>query len=200
MSLFETIKTVLFSPKNGWLKFNESKTHMQVLTSYLIPLTIIAVILAFIGHGVIDSLWNHWFSGKRMLIQGIRYSVLFGVVLIGGAYLTTVLIDAIFAGVFKIEKNFNKTFEFVAYSFTPIALATICFIIPFCGWIHYFAVLYGFVLLMFAQMSRVQNLEIPNGKKWGYALASMGMMVVAYWTVYGIFYWILATNSVIYYF
>jgi len=192
MSLFKTISTSLFSPKNGWKQFNEDLPHIKVLTNYLIPLTIVAVVLVFLGKGILGrGILNFFnfpsYSIKYLVVQGINYSMLYATIIIGGAYLTTVLIENIFTGVFKVEKNFNKTFEFVAYSFTPICLATICFIIPFMSWAFYLCTLYSLVLLLFAQMSRLENKEMANGKKWGYSLVSMGIFYVVYWSLYGIF-------------
>ena len=189
MDIFTKVKTVLFNPKNGWKKFEgETPKHGEVFLKYLLPISLVAVVLVFIGNGLID--WR-WASAKVMVLQGIKNSLLWFLVINGGAYLTTVLIDGIFAKVFGVEKNFDKTFATVAYSFTPFALFTILFLIPFMGWMYWMTSLYSLLLILFAQQYNLSKTEIPQGKKTGYALVSMGCLYVAFWTLYGIFYSIL---------
>jgi len=193
MGIIEKVKTVLFNPKNGWKEFdNENVTHKQVFLNYLLPLSLIAVVFIFLGKGLIGSRFSVWgyighYGGiKYQILTGLNYSILWFLAINGGAYLAAVLIDAVFAGVFGVEKNFNKTFATVAYCFTPICLLTIVFAIPFMGWLYYMGSLYAVLLMFFAQQHKLANVEIPNGKKIGYTIVSMACLYAAFWSVYGI--------------
>ena len=194
MSIIEKAKTVLFNPKNGWKEFdNENLTHNQVFLNYLLPLSLVAVVFIFLGKGLIGprfSLWGYagFFGMKYQILTGLNSSILWFLAINGGAYLAAVLIDAVFAGVFGVEKNFNKTFATVAYCFTPICLLTVLFAIPFMGWMYYTLSLYAVLLMFFAQQHKLANVEIPNGKKVGYTIVSMACLYAAFWTIYGILY------------
>ena len=140
MEFFDRIKTILFNPKEEWAVIEaENEPHEKTLTGYLLILALIPIIGILVGY----------LLSRDPMFQfkiGIIRAVLQFVMMVGGAYLTAVVIYAI-SEQFGSDKDFNRTFSLVAYSYTPMGVAGILyFYIPFAWLIPYLG-LYGFYIL-----------------------------------------------------
>ena len=126
MNLIDRVKNILMTPKTEWLVIDtEQATPMTLLTSYVLPLSILA------------SLAN--------ILRGLFYAGGFGsyfiwVAVIGfisiliGFYISLYVIDLL-APSFASEKNLNKSAQLVAYSNTPVWVAAFLSFIPIIGWL-----------------------------------------------------------------
>ncbi len=186
MNLFSVIKTVLFKPKTIWNTVNENNQEFtKTLTKYVIPITIVAMVSAFLDNIIDKGLINPFLGWNYALVSGSIDVSKYAVIIVGGVFLSAFLLD-IFAGVFGFEKNFNKHFTLAAFAFTPIAVGTVVLIIPFIGWLYYFISFYPILLMLFATMERNKlNPEIPQGKKTGFLIVSMAVICVVFWSLWG---------------
>src|SRR5574344_838196 len=185
MNLFNVIKTVLFKPKTIWNTVNENNQEFsKTLTKYVIPITIIAMVSAFLDNIIDKGLINSFFGWKYSLVSGTIDVSKYAVAIVGGVFLSAFLLD-VFAGVFGYEKNFNKHFTLASFAFTPIAVGTVVLIIPFVGWLYYFISFYPILLMLFATLERNKlSAEISQGKKTGFLIISMAVIPVVFWSLW----------------
>ena len=133
--MINRIKNILLTPKNEWPAIEAEKAgHIQVLTRYLLPLSLIPAVAAFIDYGIISMNW------------GIRQALLQLVSMIGGAYLTAFIVNVL-AEKFASRKNLDQAFSLIAYANTPACLGGIFQLIPSLSIIAFLFGLYSLYLL-----------------------------------------------------
>ncbi len=174
MNLIDRAKNILLTPKTEWDAVNnETPDTTKILTTYVIPLVAIGAIAAFIGWGFIGkSYYGFKIKGTEL---GIRYGL---IALIGGiasVFLMAFVVDAL-APTFKSEKNFGKSFQLAAYSYTAGWVGAILNIIPSLAIIGSLAGLYGLYLL-FVGLPKLK--KTPQEQVTGYFVASLVAMIVA---------------------
>ena len=167
MDIFERVKTLLFNPKKEWTIIEaENAPQQKVFFSHLLILALIPAAAIFFKY------WWTWHSAYTDLISQMSgfndnmdyilesakaqmpFNTKFGIIaaaeqlllIIGGAYIAAVVINA-FSNQFGVEKNFNRAFALVAYSFTPLCVAGILYIFDPLAWLVPYLGLYGFLLL-----------------------------------------------------
>ena len=138
MEMINRIKNVLVSPQTEWTAIEkENMPHAKVFTSYVVPLALIPAVAAFIGYG---------FMRVSVLGWGIRHAIMQYAAMLGGVYITAFVIDAL-ADKFEAQKDFNRAFSLVAYSYTPMFVAGVLYVIPSLLGLASLAGLYGLYLL-----------------------------------------------------
>ncbi|MCL2502801.1 MAG: YIP1 family protein [Bacteroidales bacterium] len=146
MEIINRVKNVLVSPKAEWLTIEaEHAPHTKVFSSYVLPLALIPAVAAFIGYGLIGySVFG--VNVGSTIGWGMRQAMMQYVSMLGGIYLTAFVINALAAN-FGATKDFNRAFSLVAYSYTPMFLAGVFYILPSLSWLAMLAGLYGLYLL-----------------------------------------------------
>ena len=143
--IIDRVKNVLLSPKTEWTPIEEENApHAKVFRSYVVLLALIPAIAAFIGYGIIGySVFGVHIGGFGW---GIRQAVVQYLTMLGGVYITAYVIDALAIN-FGAQKDFNRAFSLVAYSYTPMFVAGVLYILPSLSWLASLAGLYGLYLL-----------------------------------------------------
>jgi len=169
MEIINRVKNVLFSPKTEWLTIEaENKPHAKLFTSYVVPLALIPAVAAFIGYGLIGySVLGVHIGGT--ISWGLRQCVMQYVAMLGGIYLTAFIIDALAVN-FDAKKDFDRAFSLVAYSYTPMFVAGIFYILPSISWLASLAGLYGLYLLYIGLQPM---LKAPAEKQTTYFVVSL---------------------------
>ncbi len=130
---------------------NETPDVQKILMTYAIPLMLIPSIAQMIGYGLIGYRVNMGFLGSYS-VKSWKWGITTGVgTFISGIisiFLVALIIDLL-ASTFNSEKNFGKSFQLVVYSWTPMWVAGIFYIIPSLGIIPGLAGIYALVLLYF---------------------------------------------------
>ena len=138
-------KSILLSPKTEWTLIGAEKSaHTQLLTSWLLPLALIPAVAALIGYGFIGSSTGGAHAASLGL--GLRQALLQILSLIGGAYITAFIINAL-AEKFASEKNLDRAFALTVYSYTPACLGGVFQLVPSLSFLGSLAGLYGLYLL-----------------------------------------------------
>lgn len=146
MSLIERAKKIMFEPKNEWPVIEqENSSIVQVTKSYLIPLSLIPAVAAFIGYGII-GIELPFFGHVGSVSWGIRQALVSIITTIGGAFLTAFIIDML-APNFGATKNLSKAFSLVVFAYTPSMVAGIFLIYPALAILSTLAGIYGLYLL-----------------------------------------------------
>jgi hypothetical protein len=167
------VKKILTAPKNEWAVIEgENTPHAKLFMGYVLPLSLIPAIAAFIGYGLIGySVVGVHFQS---ISWGIRQAVMQWVATVGGIYLTAFVVNAL-ADSFGAKKNFNRSFSLVAYSYTPMMLGGIFLILPSLAALAILAGLYGLYILYLG----IQPLmKAPADKNTGYFVVSLIAVIV----------------------
>ena len=174
MNLIERAKNILLTPKTEWDAINaETPNTTKILTTYVIPLVAIGAIASFIGWGLIGkSYFGYRFHNMGW---GVRYALIALITGIVSTYLMAFVVDAL-APTFKSEKNFGRSFQLAAYSYTAGWVGGIFNILPSLAIIGVLIGLYGLYLL-YLGLPKLK--KTPQDQVTGYFVASLVAMIVA---------------------
>lgn len=126
--MIERIKNIILTPNNEWDLIEKEENNLQkLLMSYVLPLSLIPAICAFIGYGFIG--YEVMFIKVKGIDLGIRFALTSLVSSVLSYIICTYVVDAL-APSFNSTKNISKAAQLVAYSFTPAYLAGVFNIIP----------------------------------------------------------------------
>lgn len=184
MNLIDRVKNIITTPKTEWNVISaEHPDPSKIITGYVLPLAGLSAIAAFIGYGLIG------FNVLGYRISGINWGIYQALTILIGAivsvYLTALIIDLL-APNFGSEKNFNRSLQLVAYSFTPAWIGGLLAIFPPIAFLGGLFGLYGLYLL-YIGMPILKN--TPADKHIGYFVVSLIVTIVVYMVVG----WILAS-------
>jgi hypothetical protein len=178
MNLIERVKNILVTPKTEWDVINgETPNTQSILVTYVVPLVSIGAIASFIGWGFIGKSYSYGFGSWKMVGVGlgIRYAIIALVSGIASTLLTAFVIDAL-APTFKSEKNFGRSFQLAAYSFTAGWVGAVFNILPSLAIIGSLCGIYG-LYLMYLGLPKLK--KTPPDQVTGYFVASLVTMIVA---------------------
>jgi hypothetical protein len=176
MNITNRAKNIIISPTTEWGKINgENTTLQQLITTYLIPLSLIGAIASFIGWGFVGiSILGVHAAGSITwgIGQGIGY--ILHVVL--GAIITTYVVDAL-APTFKSEKNLARSAQLVIYSYTPSLIGAIFMLFPAASFLSGICALYG-LYLIFVGLHTVK--KTPDDQRIGYVVVTVLVLIAVY--------------------
>jgi len=184
MNIIERVQKILFSPKEEWQSIEQETTPVaQLVTTYLIPLALIPAICSFIGYGLIgySTILGH--IGGTMTF-GIVRAVLAFLSPVLGAFLSALVISLL-APSFGSLKDFGKAMQLVVYSFTPMLVAGVFYILPSLGFIAALAGIYGLYIMY---LGFTPLLKTPADKLVSYFVVSLIAIIVVY-VVIGLILW-----------
>lgn len=145
MNIIDRAKNILFTPQKEWQVINNEPGNVAgITTTYILPLTLIGVLAAFIGFGFFGV--GVGFFKIAGVGWGIKMALGYAIRSIAGVFIMAFIIDAI-APNFQSEKNFEKSFQVAAYSATAGLVGGIFLIIPMLSILAMLAGLYGLYLL-----------------------------------------------------
>jgi hypothetical protein len=169
-NLIKRVTNILMKPKEEWLVIsNEKPDKMKLLFGYVIILALVPAAISFINFAFISS----YFS----ISYAITQAVLSFILTIAVVYLTAYIVDAL-APSFDSEKNFDKSFQFVCYAYTPGWIASILGIIP---GLNIIASLVGFAYMIYLFLTGMPIMKrTPSDKATAYTLISILILIVIY--------------------
>jgi hypothetical protein len=141
-SIIARVKGIILTPKTEWLIISkEKKTTSAVFRRYLLPLSVISVIACYIGYGIVGS--NQGMFGPIATAElGYRNAAFNVINLIISPFISASIISFL-APSFNAERNFSKAFKLVVYSYTPMLVGSILYILPSLSPIVLLAGIYG---------------------------------------------------------
>lgn len=175
MSLIERVKNIIVTPKTEWDKIaTEEQSMSSVITSYVLPLTLVGAVAVFIGYGLIGV--DTGFLGYR--IKGMNWGLYMAinkfVTGILSVLLSAFVVDML-APSFASEKNINKSTQLVAYAYTPAMVGSILGILPMLAIIGGLFGLYG-IYLWYLGLGPIK--KTPEDKKVVYLVVSIIVLIV----------------------
>lgn len=176
MNLIERAKKIMFNPKEEWVVISQETTSVaQLFTGYLLILAIIPALAQFVRYGLIG--YELPFAGHiaGSVGLGVRYAIIAYASYIIGAFISAYLIDAL-APSFGSQKNTSKAMQLVVYSYTPMLIASVFWMIPGLYFLSIIG-LYGLYLLYIGLTPMMQT---PEDKAIGYFVVSLLVIFAAY--------------------
>ena len=175
MNLIDRVKNIIADPKKEWDVISvEPADSGKTITGYVLPLAGLAAIAAFIGYGFIG--FN--VLGFRLIgiDWGLYQALTVFITAIASVFLTALVVDAL-APSFSSEKNFNRSVQLVAYSFTPAWIGGILAIFPPIAFIGALFGLYGLYLL-YLGIPKIKN--TPADKHVSYFVVTLVITILVY--------------------
>ena len=176
MNLVNRVKSILVSPKTEWDVIAAEQPNVnQIITGFVVPLTIIGAIAAFIGYGFIGTS----ILGVRIMSisWGIYYAITKLVLGILSVFITAFVFDAL-APRFASETHPGRSVQLVAYDSTPSLVAAIFSILPvIAGIVSLVGAVYS-IYLWYLGLGPIK--KTPEDKKVIYLVVIFVVMLVVY--------------------
>ncbi|HXX62794.1 MAG TPA: Yip1 family protein [Bacteroidota bacterium] len=141
MNIVDRAKNIILTPKTEWPAIAAEQANVgQIITGYVIPLALIPALALIIGWGVI---------GQGIIVSftwGLAIAIETFIGALVGVFVSAWVVD-ILAPNFASEKNFGRSVQLIAYSYTPAWIAGVLNIVPLLGTLATIASLYGLYLL-----------------------------------------------------
>jgi len=168
------VKEIITAPKKEWdVIAGENTPHAKLFIGYVLPLSLIPAIAAFIGYGLIG--YSAFGVHVQSMSWGIRQAITQWISLVGGIYVTAFVVNFL-AENFGAKKNFDQAFSLVAYSFTPMLIGGVFYLLPALSILSFLAGLYGLYIL-YIGMQPMMN--APADKNTGYFVVTLVAAFVA---------------------
>ncbi len=173
--IWSRVINIIFHSEEEWNKIvDEDPKRKNLIKYYALPLIIATSLASLIG----NALFSYYFSVSVLYM--IVSAIIVFIVSLSGVYISAYIVNEL-APNFDSEKNINRSFQLVVYSFTAYFLASIiAFLIPPLRFLSIFG-LFGIVLFW---NGTTPLLHTPKEKKAGFvvvaSLVILGMIALLY--------------------
>jgi hypothetical protein len=173
MNIVDRVKNILMKPKEEWQVINtESTPTPTLITTYLLPLAVLAALASFIGYGFI--------LGYGTVKIGLIYALIALVQIVLAVYINAFITDAL-APSFASEKNMIKSAQLVVYAATPGYIGSLLNIIPAIGWLGSLAGGIYSIYLLYLGIPVLK--KTPEDKVPIYLIVIILVLIVIYWLI-----------------
>ena len=167
---------MITNPRVEWnVVAAEQPNVNQIIMQYVLPLTLLGAIAAFIGYGLIG------FSMLGLHVGGISWGIYYAInkIILGllSVFITAWVVDLL-APSFASEKDFGRSLQLVAYGSTPALIAALFAILPFLAGILAIAGAIYSVYLWYLGLGPIK--KTPEDKKVVYLIVTFLALVVVY--------------------
>jgi hypothetical protein len=178
-AIFKRAIAIITKPNDEWQVIkNETMSIADMFTKYAVILAAIPAIAGFIGYGLIGI--SVGFGTFRIpLGRCLIWAIFMYALSLVGVYLTAFIMDAL-APSFGSQKDMNRSLKVVVFSWTPVWIAGILYIIPSIAVIVWIASLYA-LFLLYTGMKSLK--EPPQDKLMGYFIVTLVINVVVLFLV-----------------
>lgn len=179
MAIVDRVKAICLKPKDEWQVIaGETSTTQDLLKNYALPLAAIGAVAGFIGMSLIGV------SGFGITIRTPVGSGLIGAIFrlalsLVSVYLVAILINEL-APKFGGEKNLSQALKVAVYSFTPVWVASVLFILPMLGLLVLGAVGYAIYILYLGLLTVMKS---PKDKATVYTVVVVLVGLVLGWII-----------------
>lgn len=169
--LIDRVKLVILTPKEAWTQISTEQIEIKsFLLSFVMPLVLIPTIASFIGYGLIGV-------GSYFKLASFSWGVHHAILTFIGGFLS-VLIGAFcihkLAPTFNTEVSLQDAVKLVGYSYTPVWLAGVFYMIPSLAVLGLVAGIYSLYVLYFGF---VPITNVSEDKKTNYFILSLILVI-----------------------
>ena len=178
-AIIKRVIAIITKPNDEWQVIkNETMSTADMFSKYAIILAAIPAIAGFIGYGLIGISFG--FGTFRIpLGRCLIWAIFMYALSLVGVYLTAFIMDAL-APSFGSQKDMNRSLKVVIFSWTPVWIAGIFYIIPSLAMIVWIASIYA-LFLLYTGMRSLK--EPPQDKLMGYFIVTLVINVVVLFLV-----------------
>jgi len=167
---------MITNPKVEWTVVAAEQPNVnQIIMQYVLPLTLLGAVAAFIGYGLIG------FSMLGIHVGGISWGVYYALnkLILGilSVFITAWVVDLL-APSFASEKDFGRSVQLVAYGATPGLIAALFAILPFIAAIVAIAGGLYCIYLWYLGLGPIK--KTPEDKKVVYLIVTFLALIVVY--------------------
>ncbi|MDA3881568.1 MAG: Yip1 family protein [Prolixibacteraceae bacterium] len=174
--MINRIKEVLLNPGEAWKVIRKDEGVVSdILKQYVLPLAAIPALASLIGYwliGIKVPLWGRYSSFEWGLSQAITSYVS----LVAGVLITGWVISYL-ASRFNAKVTLGNAVKMVAYSYTPVFVAGIFYLVPSLAIIAGLAGLYSLYIL-YLGFEPITN--VPKEKRTAYFVVSILVLILVY--------------------
>jgi hypothetical protein len=146
MDLKTRATNILTKPVQEWpVVAAESATPMDLITSYVAPLSAIPAICGFIGMSIVGISVPFGGAFRAPITSGLATAVVSFVLGIVGVYVAAIIIEKL-APTFQSRGDTTQAMKLVAFASTPVWIAGVLQIIPALGLLVILAAFYAIYL------------------------------------------------------
>jgi len=177
--IISKVKKILLQPKLAWEEIGvESITWEKMITTYVIPLTLIGAVASFIGYGLIGvSMGSFGFSAS--ISWGIGQAIRFIVSALIGIFVSGAIISVL-APNFNTQVSLHDGVKLVGYAYTPFLVAGVIYVLPVLSPIIFLAGLYSLYQLYLGFKPVTKVTDDKHGSYFAVSLiVIIAIMVVA---------------------
>ncbi|PKQ69027.1 hypothetical protein BZG01_01600 [Labilibaculum manganireducens] len=169
--LIDRVKLVTLQPKEAWAKISDEQIDLKdFLLSYVLPLVLIPTIASFIGYGLIGL--GSYFK-VASFSWGLHQAILAFLGAFLGVFISAFCIHKL-ATNFGTQVSLDNAIKLVAYSYTPIWLAGVFYILPSLTILALLAGLYSLYILY---IGFVPITKVSEEKKTNYFIVSLILVI-----------------------
>jgi hypothetical protein len=174
-NIFKRVKLIISNPKNEWIQVEfENPGVPKMIFGYLLPLALIPLICLIIGYGVIGD--RNSIATPFLWFRDMKAGIAYGIGFFTSCILTPIIAAFIINSIaprFNTEKSLRRTFQLTIYSFTPVMVSGVLFLVPLFSFIAYLGGFYGVVLIMFG-VTRI--MKTPRNGTIGFFFSTFGIL------------------------
>src|SRR5947209_321221 len=128
MRIIDRVKNIITTPATEWIVISAEQPDInKIIGGYVVPLAGLEALAAFIGYGFIGiSAFGTRYTGYEW---GVYQALNIFINAIASVYISSLVVDAL-APSFGSEKNFGRSVQLIAYSYTPAFVGGLLAIFP----------------------------------------------------------------------
>jgi len=185
-TLIKHVSGIIFKPREEWEVIkNESTTVGDMLPKYAIILPAVPAIAGFIGNAIVGrSVMGY--TVRLPILDSLKWTIMqyvlsfVGIIIIG--YFVCFVIDAL-ATTFGSQKGLVDSMKVAIFSFTPIFVASILYIIPKLAYLGMIVGGLYYLYLLYLGIKIVKN--PPLDKAMGYFIV-VHVVLIVYFAVFSL--------------
>jgi hypothetical protein len=179
MNLVTRAKNMISNPKMEWTVVAAEQPNVkEIIMRYVLPLTILGAIAAFVGYGLVGI------SVLGVHVGGISWGLYYAIekIILGilSVFITAYIVDLL-APSFGSEKDFGRSVQLVAYGATPGLIAALFAILPFLAAIVAIAGGIYSIYLWYLGLGPIK--KTPEDKKVVYLIVTFLALLVVYFLI-----------------
>ena len=183
MKIVNRIKNLVISPGNEWAVIaNEKYDIASLVKNYLLILLLIPVVALVLGWEFIGKTETYYqlTTSTRGWDIGMHKALVYLVTTFITVFASASVIDRI-SPAFRVEKNFGNTLRLIVYSWTPVLLSGIFYLVPVLSFMIIAGFAYAFVLLYYGLDPLMKP---PAPSKTAYFVSSVAVILCCYVLTY----------------
>lgn len=149
--MFKRVRRLVVSPVSEWAVISGEKTAIRtVVINYLLILLLIPAVSLILGWEFVGKTETYFqiTTSTRGWDIGLHKAIVYTVTTLITIFASALVIDRI-APAFRVKKNFGNHLRLIIYSWTPVLISGVFYLVPSLSFMILAGFAYAFVLLYY---------------------------------------------------